>query len=104
MNAIEFESHSGNITIQLADHFFQFAILRDFFQNTHPRKLNIKERNFKNFNEREFIEALENLDINSILNINENNPNKSIENLYNNLNYILDEMASYKILKIYELN
>jgi len=67
INTVEYDSFSGNLTIQLADHFFQFAILNDFFFNTQPKKQNIKERNFKNFNEREFQENLLNLDIDTIL-------------------------------------
>jgi len=102
INTIEFESHSGNLTIQLADHFFQFAILRDFFQNTHPRKLNIKERNFKNFNEREFLENLQSIDIDTVLQLEDNDPNKSTKNFYNAINFILDEMAPYKKLTNYE--
>ena len=49
------------------------------------------------------MEALLNLDINTILNIHENDPNKSIENFHNNLIFILDEMAPYKKLNRYEL-
>ena len=103
LNTVEYSSFSGNLTIQLADHFFQFLILQGFFYDTQRKKVNIKERNFKNFNEREFVEVLQNLDICSILNINENNPNKSIESLYSNLTYLLDEMAPYKKLNNYEL-
>jgi len=55
MNTIEYQSYSGNITIQLADHFFQFVILQNFFSNIHPTKHKIKERNFKNFNENKIL-------------------------------------------------
>jgi len=34
MNTIEYESFSGNLTIQLADHLFQFVILEGFFFDT----------------------------------------------------------------------
>ena len=103
MNTIEYNSFSGNLAIQLADHFFQFVILQDFFYDIQPIKHNIKERNFRNFNVREFNEALLNLDINKILNINLNDSSISIENLYKNINYILDEMAPFKKLNRYEL-
>ena len=53
LNSIDFTAHSGNLTIQLSGHLFQFAILEGFFKDLVPRKLNLKERNFKNFNERE---------------------------------------------------
>jgi len=103
MNTIEYSSFSGNLTIQLADHFFQFVILQEFFFDIQKKAVNIKERSFKHFNEREFKEALQHLDIDSILDLNKNDPNKSLENFYNNLNYILDEMAPYKQLNKYEI-
>ena len=102
MNTTEYQSYSGNITIQLADHFFQFVILRKFFSNIHPTKHKIKERNFKNFNEREFIESLENLDIDNILNLDERDPNKSTKNFYDSVNFVLDELAPYKKISNYE--
>ena len=89
INTIEYGSHSGNITIQLADHLFQFVILECFFHDIKTKNHNIKERNFKNFNEREFLETLHNLNVDNILSLDDNDPNKSTKNLYNNINYIL---------------
>ena len=102
LNTIDYESYSGNLTIQLADHFFQFVILKDFFFDSHSKKQNIKERNFKNFNEREFKENLQNLDIANILKLEERDPNKSTQNFHNAINFILDEFAPYKKLNRYE--
>ena len=53
--------------IQLSDHLFQFAILEGFFKDLVPRKLNLEERNFKTFNEREFIETINTTDWDEIL-------------------------------------
>ena len=39
LNSIEFSSYSGNITIQLADHLFQFAILKGFFHDLITKKM-----------------------------------------------------------------
>ena len=91
-------SHSGNITIQLADHLFQFVLLQGFFHNAQTKDHNFKERNYKNFNEREFLEAIQNINIDDVLCLDYNDPNFSIDNFYNNINYILDEFAPFKKL------
>ena len=58
----------------------------------------MKERNFRNFNEREFVETINNLNISNILEIEKNEPNFSIENLHNHITFILGEFASFKKL------
>ena len=83
INSIEYPSYSGNLTIQLSDHLFQFTILEGFYKDIIPKKNNLFSRNFKHFNEREFYEILSNTDWNSILNIECNDPNNSMTNLYN---------------------
>ena len=98
LNTIEYVSYSGNITIQLADHLFQFVLLQGFFHDAQTEDHNIKGRNFKNFNEREFLEAIQNINIDDVLCLDYNDPNISIDNFYNNINYILDEFASFKKL------
>ena len=98
LNTIEYVSYSGNITIQLADHLFQFVLLEGFFHYAQTKNHNIKERNFKHFNEREFLEAIHNINIDDVLCLDYKDPNISIENFYNNINYILDEFAPFKKL------
>ena len=93
LNTIGYISYSGNITIQLADHLFQFV-----FHDAQTKNHNIKERNFKHFNEREFLEAIHNINIDDVLCLDYKDPNISIENFYNIINYILDEFASFKKL------
>ena len=61
-----------------------------------PHKINIYERNFKNFNEREFEETLKDLNWNNILKTEDKDPNKSMDNFYQQINYLLDEFAPYK--------
>ena len=82
LNAIDFPASSGNLTIQLSDHLLQFAILEGFFNDLAPRKMNLRERNFKHFNEREFTETTNSTNWAEILQLNRNDPNLSIENLY----------------------
>ena len=61
INSVEYLSHSGNLTIQIADHLFQFVLLEGFFKDLLPKKIKLYERNFKNFVDREFNEALCNI-------------------------------------------
>ena len=98
INSVEYPSHSGNLTIQISDHLLQFVILEGFFKELAPKKINIFERNYQNFNEREFNEALTNIDWDQILSIEGNDPNISMNNLHQHINYLLDEFAPYKKL------
>ena len=88
-------SYIGNLTIQISDHLLQFVLLESFFKEVLPKKINIYERNFKHFNERELEEALKISDRNSILSLHQNDPDSSMNNLYNNTIYLLDEFAPY---------
>ena len=71
-------------------------LFRDFFKDLLPKKINIYEHNFKYFNEREFEEELNKMNWDSILHLDISDPNTSMDNLYNNLVYMLDEYAPYK--------
>ena len=94
---------SGNLTIQISDHL-QFLILA-FLKEVLPKKINLYY-NFKNFNEREFDETVKNCDWHSILALDQNDPNVSVEHLYNNKIFLLYEFAPYRELskKITNLN
>ena len=98
INSVEYPSHSGNLTVQISDHLLQFVILEGFFKELVPRKINIFERNYQNFTEREFNEALTNMDWDQILSIEGNDPNISMNNLHQHIDYLLDEFAPYKKL------
>ena len=96
VNSIDYKSYSGNLTIQLSDHLFQFVLLEGFFKDIYPRKIEMYERNFKYFNEREFQEELNRVNWEEILCLNQKDPNLSMNNLYKTLVYILDEHAPYR--------
>ena len=96
LNTIEFSTHSGNLTIQLADHLFQFVLLEGFFKEIVINKINIFERNFGNFNENEFLESMNLINWNSILQMDLDNPNISLQILHDNFVYLLDEFAPYR--------
>ena len=103
INSVEYISTSGNLTIQLSDHLIQFVILEGFFKEITPRKSKIYERNFKNFNEREFNETLLQINWGDILALDMNDPNLSLNNLYNHVNFLLDEFAPYRKLNKKEI-
>ena len=84
--------------IQISDHLLQFVLLKGFLKEVLPKNISIYERNFKHFNEREFEEALKICDWDSILSLHQNDPDLSMNNLYNNTIYLLDEFAPYKKL------
>ena len=70
--------------------------MEGFLKEVIPRKINIYERNFKNFNDREFEETLKGVNWNKILKVEDKDPNKSLDNFYLHINSLLDEFAPYK--------
>ena len=60
--------------------------------------MNLIERNFKHFNEREFTETINSTNWDEILQLNRNDPNLSIENLYSQINFCLDEFQDIQFL------
>ena len=58
--------------------------------------LNMYKRDYSNFDENEFKEAVDSLDWHSIVDINQKDPNHSLNNFYNSITYLLDEFAKKK--------
>ena len=54
MNSVEFVTVSGNLLCQLADHLFQFLVLKDFRVSYRPKHEQIFKRNYRFFNNNEF--------------------------------------------------
>ena len=104
LNTIEYSAYSGNLTVQLSDHLFQFIIHEGFHKELTPKKSNTHESNFKNFSEREFNDILKNNVWENILMIDKSDPNLSMNNLHVFINSILDVLASYRKLSKKELN
>ena len=96
INTVEYSSFSGNLTIELSDHLFQFVILEGFFKELVPKNINLYERNFKNFNEREFEENISLMDWDTVLELDKNDPSLSTEHLHNTITFLLDELAPYR--------
>ena len=72
--------------------------MEGFFKDLLPKKVKIYERNFKHFVDREFNEALSQTNWDEILLINENDPNKALNNFHQHINYLPDKFAPYKKL------
>ena len=53
-NSLEYQSYSGNILIEIADHLIQFLILEGFIKERSIPKINLFKRDFSNFNDDEF--------------------------------------------------
>ena len=94
LNTIEYSTFSGNLTVQLSDHLFQFIIVECFYKKLIPKKT--YERNFKNLSEQEFNDIMKNTDWKNILMIDKSNPNLSMNNLHHFINSILDVLAPFK--------
>ena len=95
-NSLEYTSHSGNLLIEISDHLIQFLILEGFIKERPIPILNMYKRDYSNFNENEFKEAVDGLDWHSIVDINQKDPNHLLNNFYNSITYLLDEFAPKK--------
>ena len=83
LNSHEYNSYSGNLLIEISDHLIQFLILEGFIKERSILMLNIFKRDYSNFNENEFKEAIDRLDWVSIVDFNQKDPNCSLNNFYN---------------------
>ena len=95
-NSLEYQSLCGNLLIEISDHLIQFLILEGFIKERSLPEMNLYKRDFGNFNEREFEEAVLNMDWEGICNLNANDPNSSCYNFFNTITYLLDEFAPFK--------
>ena len=105
-NSLEYSSFSGNLLYELSDHLTQFLILEGFVKERSLPENNIFKRNYQNFHEAEFEETVINgLDWDEICMLRLRNPNVSVKNFFDTLNFHLDEMAPLEkvTLKKYRL-
>ena len=100
-NSLEYQSYSGNILIEIADHLIQFLILEGFI-----KEINIPKINFSYFNDDEFRKEVNQIKWDVIVKLDLKDPNISLNNFYTNLTFLLDEFAPYKKVsnKEYRLN
>ena len=104
-NSLEYHSKSGNLLFEISDHLMQFMIVDGFIKEKFVPESNLYKRDFSNFNEREFVETIHNMNWVEICNLNKLDPNFSCSNFFNNIIYHLDEFAPFKKVtrKEYEL-
>ena len=91
---------------ELSDHLTQFLILQGFAKERSLPEVKMYKRNYKNFSEAEFEETVINgIDWNEICMFRLRNPNVSVKNFFDTLNFHLDEMAPLEkvTLKSYRL-
>ena len=98
-NSLEYTSFSGNLLIEISEHLIQFLILEGFITERPIPILNIFKRDCSNFNENEFKEAVDRLDWHSVVDTNQKDPNRSLNNFYNSITYLLDEFAKKKVTR-----
>ena len=99
LNSLEYSSFSGNLLYELSDHLTQFLVLEGFVKERCIPEINMFKRNYKNFHEAEFEEiVIKGIDWNEICMLRLRNPNVSVKNLFDTLNFHLDEMAPSKRL------
>ena len=82
---------SGNIITSISDHLTQFLLFPIKAQK--EQKQEIYQRNFKNFNEKNFPEDLKNLNWDRVLELNKNNTNRSFKKLFETIEKLLDVYA-----------
>ena len=97
-------SFSGNLLIEISDYLIQFLILEGFIKERPIPILNIFKRDYSNFYEKEFKEAVDRLDWHAVVDINQKDPNRSLNNFYNSITYLLDEFAPKKRLRGRNIN
>ena len=96
-NSLEYSSFSGNLLYELSDHLTQFLILEGFAKERKMPEINIFKRNYKFFHEAEFEEMVINgTDWEEVCMLRLRNPNVSVKNFFDTLNYHLDEMAPFE--------
>ena len=89
-NSLEYQSYSGNILIEIADHLIQFLILEGFIKERSIPKINLFKRDFSNFNDDEFRKEVNQINWDVIVKVDLKDPNLSLNNFYTNLTFLLD--------------
>ena len=96
-NSLEYESYSGNVTIEISDHLIQFVFLKDFKTPAPLPKHNFWKRDYTFFNNDEFDYDLQQIEWHDILN-NNNSINKNFDTFFKTVEAVLNDHAPYKKL------
>ncbi len=94
------DTSSGNFTLQLSDHLASFLIIPDQNQQHLPKKHNITKRDTKNFNQYIFMNEIEQINWDNILQCEKADANYSFNAFYERIDNILNtHMPIRKITK-----
>ena len=96
MNTLDYETISGNILCQIADHLLQFLILSKFEYRQNTSNSNTMKRNFTFFNNDEFRNEIKQINWNNIFETDD--LDKCFHSFISKLNFHLDEHAPIKTL------
>ena len=88
LNSLEYQSHSGNLLIELSDHLIQFLILEGFIKEKSLPAMNLFRRDFSHFHEKEFEETVLKMNWEKICDLKKNDPNLSCNNFFNCIYYL----------------
>ena len=94
---------SGNITASFSDHLPQICIVPNIFSNSPTPKINVYERDWKIFNQEEFLIDFAASDWNLMLKIGQNDVNSSFNVFLKHINILLDKFAPFKKISKYKL-
>ena len=97
------EGISGNLTISTSDHLAQFLIIPEAYEHP-PKQHEIYKRDTKNFDSENFKTEISNIDWPSVINMEANNPNQSLNNFESTLNSIIDKYMPVRKLTKKNLN
>ena len=95
-NSLEYQSISGDLLIEISDHLIQFLYLEGFIKERTIPDINLFKRDLSHFNEREFVEAVNDMYWEQICNLEQKGPDLSCSHFFNSITYLLDEHAPYK--------
>ena len=96
-NSLEYQSHSGNLLIEISDHLMQFLLLEGFVKEKKLPAINLFKRDLKKFSEREFNdEVISKVDWNNVCKLNQKDPHFACKIFIDTLNFHLDEYAPYR--------
>ena len=105
-NIISPEAISGNLTSTISDHLPQFMIVPNVFSNPSPPPLNkgnLFERDWSNFDQKNFILDYFYIDWDVTLKLDEENINFSTESFLNKINSLLSNYDPLKKINKYKL-
>ena len=91
---------SGNLTVLISDHLASFLIIPNKNVQFLPKKHNITKRYAKNFNQELFLQEINKINWNEVLQVDKRDANYSFNSFYDKIEKVLDKhMPKIKITK-----